>query len=396
MLRNEPLMKEKIADLLPPDVDPGDALYIVDKDLNLVYTNRAWTRFASENKGEKLLGECRSPNVLENMSGKEKQRWSQIYRLLLQGRLPHHQESFNCSSPVERRILQLRITPKEDTSGEVAWLVHHTLPVDETRDAVARVSERFRELEDPARVALEYRSRVLQRRIRIPGFETARHFEPLDDIGGDILWHREHPRGPTDLVHADAIGHGTASGRLATQIVVLLDEIGARDEGPGATVSALNRAMLATADPDQVQFATGLYFRFDARGQRLRCANFGHFGPIFSRSGPVRVDNGPPVGLVEEREPWPETELDLAEHGTRFLVFSDGITEQFNPEGEMFGDDRLLQAFRRHVKRSLNEMVAGIVTELEDFRGPALVKDDQTLLAVDFVDADQRGRGRGP
>jgi hypothetical protein len=379
-------MKEKIADLLPPDVDPGDALYIVDKDLNLVYTNREWARFASENKGKKLLAEGRNPNVLDNMSGKEKQRWGHIYRLLLQGRLPHHQESFNCSSPVERRIHELRITPKEDASGDVAWLVHHTRPVDEQRDALARVGERFRGLEDPDRLTHEYRSRVLRRRIRIPGFETARHFEPLEDIGGDILWHREYPRGPTDLVHADAVGHGRASGRLATQIVVLLDEMGAPGEGPGTTVSALNRAVLDIAEDDEVLFATGLFFRFDPRGQRLTCSNFGHHGPIFSRSGLVRVENGPPVGLVEELE-WPESELDLAEHGTRFLVFSDGITEQFNPEGEMFGDDRLVRAFRRHLERPLADMVDRIVEDLNDFRGPALVKDDQTLLALDFVDA---------
>jgi sigma-B regulation protein RsbU (phosphoserine phosphatase) len=100
----------------------------------------------------------------------------------------------------------------------------------------------------------------------------------------------------------------------------------------------------------------------------------------------VRVENGPPVGLVEELE-WPESELDLAEHGTRFLVFSDGITEQFNPEGEMFGDDRLVRAFRRHLERPLADMVDRIVEDLNDFRGPALVKDDQTLLALDFVDA---------
>jgi hypothetical protein len=43
--------------MLPPDVDPGDALYIVDKDLNLVYANQGWARFASENKGRKILRE---------------------------------------------------------------------------------------------------------------------------------------------------------------------------------------------------------------------------------------------------------------------------------------------------------------------------------------------------
>jgi sigma-B regulation protein RsbU (phosphoserine phosphatase) len=78
--------------------------------------------------------------------------------------------------------------------------------------------------------------------------------------------------------------------------------------------------------------------------------------------------------------------LSVAEHGTRFMVFSDGITEQFNIEGEMFGTARLLQAFRSRLDQPLDEMVRGIVDELVRFRGAALIKDDQTLLALELVD----------
>ncbi|MHC4224970.1 MAG: PP2C family protein-serine/threonine phosphatase [Planctomycetota bacterium] len=371
--------------MLPPDVDPGDTLYIVDKDLRLVYSNDAWTRFASANKGQKVLEASWNRSVLANMSGREKQRWGHIYRLLLEGRVPYHEESFICSSPVERRVYQLRITPKRDAGGAVAWLVHHTIRIDQRQDVVARVGEQLRELEDPDRLTQEYRSRVLARQIRIPGFNTAQHLEPLDEIGGDVLWHREHLEGTTDLVHADAVGHGTASGRLATRIVVLLDEIAVHGQGPGETTSALNRAMLEIVEGDRILFATGLVFQFDASGPQLRISNFGHHSPIFSRSGQVDVESGPPVGMIEELGPWPETNIDLAEHGTRFLVFSDGITEQFDINGEMFGSDRLSQAFRKHLERPLDDMLAGIVNDLSDFRGSALVKDDQTLLAVDFV-----------
>jgi serine phosphatase RsbU (regulator of sigma subunit) len=112
----------------------------------------------------------------------------------------------------------------------------------------------------------------------------------------------------------------------------------------------------------------------------------GHEGPIFSRTGEVKIENGPPVGLLEEMGPWPDNAIDLVEHGTRFLVFSDGIIEQFNIGGEMFGTDGLLRAFRNNLDRPLDDMVRRIVDELGRFRGSALTKDDQTLLALELID----------
>ena len=91
------------------------------------------------------------------------------------------------------------------------------------------------------------------------------------------------------------------------------------------------------------------------------------------------------MGLADEVQPWPESRIDMVEHGNRFLVFSDGITEQFNVEGEMFGIARLVRAFRKYLDMPLDDMLAKIVRELNGFRRSALVKDDQTLFALEFV-----------
>jgi serine phosphatase RsbU (regulator of sigma subunit) len=374
--------------MLPPDLAPDDTLYIADQELKLIYTNDEWARFASQNKGGSMTEEGGNPNLLENMSGAEKQRWKHIYRLLLDNRIPHHRENFICSSPHEKRILQLCITPEKDDEGNVAWLVHHTFQIDEKRDEQALLGRHLGKLDDPKRVTQEYQQRVIKRTIKIPRFRAARHFRPLEDIGGDLLWHREFPQGVAQLTHADVMGHGAAAGRLATLMAIILDEVADADMGPSAALSALNRVMLELAPDDDVIFATGLFFGFDQAGQQLTCSNFGHYSPIFSRTGQLHVDGGPPAGLAEEDEPWPETCIDMAEHGNRFLVFSDGITEQFNGEGEMFGTDRLLRVFRRHLELPLEHMLGKIIAEFNRFRSAALVKDDQTLLALEFVGAE--------
>ncbi|MFT7535152.1 MAG: serine phosphatase RsbU (regulator of sigma subunit) [Hyphomicrobiaceae bacterium] len=175
------------------------------------------------------------------------------------------------------------------------------------------------------------------------------------------------------------------AGLMATKIAAMLDEIASVELSPSETVTALNRAMLRIMPSDQVMFATGLCLRFEPDRERVICCDFGHEDPIFSRSGPISMRGGYPVGLVEREEPWGETILELREHGSRFLVFSDGITEQFNDDGEMFGVAGLVKAFQRTIDAPVDEMVRPIIEELRSFRGSAQVKDDQTLLALHFA-----------
>jgi sigma-B regulation protein RsbU (phosphoserine phosphatase) len=212
-------------------------------------------------------------------------------------------------------------------------------------------------------------------------------------VGGDILWHREYPGGTTDVVHADISGHGEDAGRSAAKMVLILDTVANMASAVPDVVAEVNRVMAKNNTEELTVFATGLFFRFHAERRRLTCVNFGHLGPIFSRSGVVYLESGLPIGVVEEPDAWPETEIRLADHGTSFLVYSDGITEQFNMDGEMFGTDRLLQLFLSRLSLPPDQMLKGIVGELTAFRGDAIVKDDQTLLALEFKDVDVKHAG---
>ncbi|MFT7535334.1 MAG: serine phosphatase RsbU (regulator of sigma subunit) [Hyphomicrobiaceae bacterium] len=371
-------------DLLPKNIDAADTLYVTDLKGNIVYANNEWATFADANNGHKLLETDWNDNLLSNLCGKQRDRWEHIYRLLRQGRLPHHQEQMNCSSPTERRIYQLRVTPKKDDQGEIAWFIHHNVRIDNKAEALEQIAHQLDELGHSDALAEEFQTRIVDRLIQIPSFEVARHFEPLEEIGGDLVWHREYPDATSDLILADVMGHGAGAGLVATKIAAMLDEITSVQMSPRETVKALNGALLRIVPSDQVMFATGLCLRFEPNQQRVTCCDFGHEDPIFSRSGPISMCGGLPVGLIERDEPWGETNLELSEHGSRFLVFSDGITEQFNSNGEMFGVTGLVEAFQRAIDEPVDEMVRKIIEELRSFRGSAQVKDDQTLLALHF------------
>jgi len=121
------------------------------------------------------------------------------------------------------------------------------------------------------------------------------------------------------------------------------------------------------------------------RESRIQVCSFAHEGPIFSNCGRLVIPTGLPVGVLGEAEPWPELSLDLAQLGQRFLLCSDGLAEQFNAEGEMFGGERLEECFLRGRALPVPELVTELMAKVEAFRGSALVKDDRTLLAVELA-----------
>jgi sigma-B regulation protein RsbU (phosphoserine phosphatase) len=184
---------------------------------------------------------------------------------------------------------------------------------------------------------------------------------------------------------ADAMGHGIEASIHAAKMVMMLESLATLYRKPQDILASLNRGMLRHRLEHESAFASGILLRFQRGTSVVRCTNFGHTAPIFSRSGEVPLPFGIALGIVDTIPVWSEMELDLTEHGTRFLVFSDGITEQFNAQGELFGTDRLIQSFHASLDLELDAMVDRIIQDVNAFRGDALVKDDQTLIAFELV-----------
>jgi hypothetical protein len=378
-----------LSDLPDSAATDDDVLYVADSDLHIVHVNDGWRSFASNNGGERVLGDNWNPHVLDNFSGSERTRWQAIYRALLNGQLPHHEEEFICPSPVERRLYNLRITPRHDDDGEVAFLVHHAVRTDtETSDADAAdypdPEQAIRE-DAPEELTLRaYRAYIVEQDLRLQHVQEEHAIRPLEDAGGDFLWRREYDSGVCDIVMGDAMGHGLDAARTALHVILTLDETVADDRTMEDTIQALNRSFFdGTAKRDDTTFATGLYLRLLPRENCVYACSFGHNNPIFSRSGRLEIEGGMPVGLVPDDDAYPVVPIDLTEHGTRFLTYTDGVTEQFDPEGEMFGEDRLEAVFTETLNQPLGEQLRAILRAVESYRGTALTKDDQTLLAIE-------------
>jgi serine phosphatase RsbU (regulator of sigma subunit) len=129
-------------------------------------------------------------------------------------------------------------------------------------------------------------------------------------------------------------------------------------------------------------YATLFFGIYDEDTRRLRYANCGHLPPILRRTGGALERLGgtaPVVGLFDE---WAcsSREIVLAS-GDSLVVFSDGVTDALNEQGEEFGEDRLLQLVRAHDGRSAQSLRGAIIDAVTGY-STATPFDDLTLLVA--------------
>ena len=91
--------------------------------------------------------------------------------------------------------------------------------------------------------------------------------------------------------------------------------------------------------------------------------------------------HGFPIGLDPDCDEFSEQSLTL-EPGDRVFVYSDGLTDTMNADGDIFGAAQLLEAATRIGFISLEQALRSLVSELDDFRGCPQPKDDVSILAL--------------
>jgi sigma-B regulation protein RsbU (phosphoserine phosphatase) len=137
------------------------------------------------------------------------------------------------------------------------------------------------------------------------------------------------------------------------------------------------------------QFATFFIARVGADG-RMSFSNAGHNYPVVARKGgeQVMLERGGLVLGVMESADYEEDAI-LLESGDRVVLYTDGITEAVNPEGELFGEDRLHAVIAGLAKDlSAREVAEGILSALETYREGEEARDDMTLMVLRVLEPE--------
>jgi serine phosphatase RsbU (regulator of sigma subunit) len=215
-----------------------------------------------------------------------------------------------------------------------------------------------------------------------PGCEGAARMIPATTMGGDFYDYIELPDGQIGLVIADVSGHGVPAAFFMAVARTNLRELAVRHTDPGECLATTNDALCAQNPLDL--FVTVFYCILDPKTGLLRYANGGHNPPYVRRTaGPVESLNGA-GGLVLGAMPgvsFPTHTVQL-QRGDRLVLYTDGVTEAFNPAEELYGVQRLVDEVHVHGGGTPAALVERICQSITNFAGTAPQSDDITLTVL--------------
>ncbi len=219
----------------------------------------------------------------------------------------------------------------------------------------------------------------------IAGLDIAGYMEPADEVGGDY-YDVLQGTGGVKIGIGDVTGHGLESGVLmimlqaAVRTLVLAEE---RD--PERFMSIINKAVYQNIQRTAIDRSLTLSL-IDYDDGVLQLVGQHEEAIVVRASGAVeRIDTmalGLPVGLDFEIDDFlGRLELPLAP-GDTVLLYTDGITEAENPDGEQYGLDRLCEAARRHHASPAAAIKDAVIGDVERFINFQKVFDDITLVVI--------------
>lgn len=228
---------------------------------------------------------------------------------------------------------------------------------------------------------------------RIPRFEVAAMCHPAGEVGGDLYDYLPCPHGRWMLCVADVSGKGLGAALHMTLLKGMLVSAAHHAAPPAALASRLNQAVAETGRGRM--FVTLSLLQLDPARLRAEHLRAGHNPPLLwrSRSGECEWRKPRGIGLGLTAGPAFEANLETEEiefaPGDALVLYSDGVTEDMNPEGEMFGEQRLADLVRRHASEGPRRLAGAIMEEARAFRREAELHDDWTLLVIQCRDGAQ-------
>ena len=225
----------------------------------------------------------------------------------------------------------------------------------------------------------------------LPGLDLLAHCAPAREVGGDYYDVLPIEDGCLGVLIADVAGKGTSAALYMAELKGVVLALSQRHCSPRDLLIEANRLISRHLNPRS--FITVTYAVIDLRARTLTHARAGHC-PLIYRPGPpspdrrpqaltpdglvlgLQIDNGEMFdGLLEE-----VTVPILA--GDLFVLYTDGLTEAMNPEGECFGDTRLEGLVEEHGDLPLAELRERLLREIGAFVGSAPQQDDMTMVLV--------------
>ncbi len=271
----------------------------------------------------------------------------------------------------------------EDVDGNSFVLVGFddvSREIEAQRNAIAEKLESERRAAREMEIAKQVQARLFPQTLPpLQSLDYAGICIQARQVGGDYYDFLDLGRERLGLVIGDISGKGIAAALMMANLQAnLRSQLAIAVDQPQRLLRSVNQ--LFYENTTESSYATFFFAEYDDRERRLRYANCGHLSALLLRSDGAldRLDStGTVLGLFNEWDCSMSESLLLP--GDTLALYTDGVTEAFNDDGEEFGEQRLIEALRRHRELSSQKLLASVVDEVRRF-SPHEQSDDITLI----------------
>jgi phosphoserine phosphatase RsbU/P len=249
------------------------------------------------------------------------------------------------------------------------------------------------------RVAREIQMGMLPRDFapteRAYGVELGAVLEPAREVGGDLYGVCAAAPNRLVLFLGDVSGKGIPASMFMVRTISLARLLAREIAAPERILSRLNDE-LAVDNPSGM-FVTFLCAVLEPASGRLALASAGQCRPILLPAGQAPRWALKDLGTALGFEPglvFEQTELTLGPDD-RLILYTDGVTEAFNPQEECYGNERLLADAGAFAGETAPAMAASLLRRVRAFADTAAQSDDIAILALRRLGVEAKG-WRGP
>lgn len=204
-------------------------------------------------------------------------------------------------------------------------------------------------------------------------------------VGGDYFDIAQTPDTNYLFAIGDVTGKGVPAALLMANLQAMLHVLLPIDITLAEATGQINDIIYDNTPPDKfITFFWGKYYK---ENKTLKFVNAGHNPPILIRNNgeegdPIELEEGGLIlGAMPTMTPYTEETITLSA-GDLVVLYTDGVTEALNPEGdEEYGEARLLECIKEHRKKRAREIQDAIITDVNGF-SEDVQYDDITLIVM--------------
>lgn len=214
-----------------------------------------------------------------------------------------------------------------------------------------------------------------------PGWQIAARWRTARQVGGDFYDVIELPNKRLGLFIADVADKGMPAALFMALTRTLVRAAVIETDSPAEALRRVNDLLLP--DTQQGMFVTAVYGVLDMEQGKFTYANAGHNPPFWVKAnGEIEKLSRTAVALgVMEQSNMKERTISLAREETLFL-YTDGLTEAFSFNGDLFGDARLMDSLKSAPAQPADEIIIAVENRLNEFIESVSLADDLTMLVI--------------